>query len=54
MRAAFRLLLALAQVFALAGCVTNGNGLIGTGGGVSSGSITIIEPGHAPRTVTIR
>ncbi|MFG1370679.1 hypothetical protein V5F32_00720 [Xanthobacter oligotrophicus] len=39
---------------ALVGCATNGNGLIGAGGGASSGSITIIEPGRAPRTVIIR
>lgn len=50
---ALPLLLALALAFALAGCVTNGNGLIGDGGGTSSGSITIIEPGRAPRIVTI-
>lgn len=53
MKVALPTIIALALAFTLAGCVTNGNGLIGAGSGAASGSITIIEPGRAPRTVLI-
>ncbi|WP_156026194.1 hypothetical protein [Xanthobacter sp. 91] len=49
MRAALRLVL----VAALAGCVTSGNGLIGSGGGVSRGSYVDIAPDGTRRVVHV-
>lgn len=49
MRAAILLLIGLA----LAGCVSNGNGLIGLGGGVSRGSYVEIAPDGTRRVVHV-
>ncbi|MFG1246815.1 hypothetical protein [Xanthobacter flavus] len=49
MRAAILLLLAIA----LAGCASNGNGLIGSGGGVSHGSYVEIAPDGTRRVVHV-
>lgn len=44
-------LAAAALCLALAGCASNGNGLIGPGGGTSSGCFMIHDAGQPPRTI---
>lgn len=52
-RLAFAFLVLIMLVLALAGCASNGNGLIGSGGGVSRGSYVEIAPDGTRRVVHV-